>query len=68
MEHAIGTRITLPDGRKAEVVAGVLCSKCIFFPTRKPQKAFCDAVNNHLVKCAAMSREDCRHVYFKEVR
>lgn len=58
MEHAIGTRITLPDGRQAEVVEKVWrCEGCIF----KNEVCF-----NLL--CFAEDRTDQKNIIYKEIK
>lgn len=66
MEHAIGTRITLKDGRKAEVVEGPKqgCGECIF---RKIPK--CPYVKG-VWMCRGLldERTDGKNIIYKEVK
>lgn len=64
MEHAIGTRITLEDGRIAEVVedAGEVCDNCIFnvFDSCLPQ-----GIGGY---CTEEYRTDHKNIIYKEIK
>ena len=68
MEHAIGEIVTLPDGRKAEVVESTkskrysTCHKCVWF-TSYP---ICPAVTLGW-KCSKLDRTDHKNIIYKEV-
>ena len=61
MEHAIGTIVTLPDGRKAEVVEEIVqdsCEGCIYKNVDCP-KDYC---------CNDSDRTDHKNIIYKEVK
>lgn len=65
IEHAIGEIVTLPDGRKAEVVRGK-CSykKCMF-----RAKRLCTIIDDiGFANCAAHARTDHKNVIYKEIK
>lgn len=60
MEHAIGTEIILPDGRKAEVIEDKKCIRC----------AGC-VFDNYMTcgkKCAYLYRKDHKNIIYKEIK
>lgn len=57
MEHRIGEVVTLPDGRKVEVVEGFGCKKCVF------AKCIC---NDRF--CSPTYRTDGKNIIYKEVK
>lgn len=63
MEHKIGTRITLKDGREVKVVEGKGCYGCIFFEYGcvKPL-ILCGGY-----QCAPFYRTDHKNVIYMEV-
>lgn len=61
MEHKIGTVITLPDGRKAKVVAGggvIRCTECVLLAS---------AICSH-VRCRINERDDHKNIIYKEIK
>lgn len=61
MEHAIGEIVTLPDGRKAEVVEGQLdCSGCVFL-LGTAEECF-------EYECLRKYRTDHKNIIYKEVK
>lgn len=61
MEHKIGTHITMPDGRKAEVVeSGEGCGGCIANPFS--YNPLCS-----MKKCHSRNRTDHKNVIYKEI-
>lgn len=59
MEHAIGEVVTLPDGRKVEVVKGnAICTGCL-----------CEEENIEcLGQCASWYRPDHKNIIYKEIK
>lgn len=72
MEHKIGEIVTLPDGRKAEVVEWdghtKRCDNCIFYKMWKaPYREEC--LNPDIyVKCCACERTDGKNIIYKEIK
>lgn len=72
MEHKIGEIITLPDGRKAEVVEwdrqSERCEGCIFYKKWKaPYRE--DCLNTDLsVRCSKIFRSDNKDIIYKEIK
>ncbi len=63
-EHRIGTFITLPDGRKAKVMEGLGCEKCIF-----GADTGCDRERyNVFGLCSSEMRADRKQVIYMEVQ
>lgn len=66
MEHKIGEIITLPDGRKAEVVEDGFCVDCIFHKTLWVQ---CRCRETEYVgQCYRGLRSDHKSIAYKEVK
>lgn len=64
MEHAIGTLITLPDGRKAEVVeVDFTCIGCILYS----DKCMNYKLNGIIGECSP-KRSDHKHIIYKEIK
>lgn len=61
MEHAIGTRITLADGRVVEVVEGKGCQGCIANPFSYDTLCL-------IKKCHSRNRTDHKNIIYKEVK
>lgn len=66
MEHKIGEIITLPDGRKAEVVETPEdnCGKCLF--ARAEEVLDCMDICD--LDCAALHRTDRKNIIYKEIK
>lgn len=58
MEHKIGERITMEDGRVVEVVSGCNCDLCAFGDSDIP----CDP---H--RCSGTLRKDHKNIIYKEI-
>lgn len=74
MEHAIGEIITLPDGRKVEVVEwdgqGGRCDKCIFLVRNEYRygRNCSHPDTNWIVYCSKLLRRDHKNIIYKEVK
>lgn len=63
MEHKIGEIITLPDGRKAEVVEVVSgCRGCIYNPVGECW------LEPHYGECHYLTRTDHKDIIYKEIK
>lgn len=61
MEHAIGSIVNLPDGRKAEVVESpCFCSGCVFLPVT--------AEECFEYECLRKYRSDHKNIIYKEIK
>lgn len=60
MQHKIGTRITLEDGRVVEVTEtrGITCIGCVY------DEDFCDGSR----ACGSRNRTDHKNIIYKEVK
>lgn len=60
MEHKIGEIVTLPDGRKAEVVEDAICVACVE----------CFLFNRDCwdFECRAPKRTDHKYIIYKEIK
>lgn len=69
MEHKLGEIVTLPDGRKAEVVEATrskrysTCYKCIWFASNP----ICPSVSQKW-KCSKQGRTDGKNIIYKEIK
>lgn len=70
MEHAIGSIITLPDGRKAEVVEfnHPWCGECVYHVTPRGCLNPICSETNPTAACGALSRTDHKNIIYKEVK
>lgn len=70
MEHKIGEIVTLPDGRKAEVVArdtiSERCYGCMFWSVFFGCQRYKDKLI--YVRCSAKVRTDHKSVIYKEIK
>ena len=68
MEHKIGEIITLPDGRKAEVVERMFgkynCDDCIFAGVNCIN-AYCLGITKG---CDYMIRTDHKNIFYREIK
>lgn len=63
MEHAIGEIVTLPDGRKAEVMEGGQCVSCCLFGD------LCNYMKwDKSLECSYRSRTDHKNIIYKEIK
>lgn len=62
MENKIGDIVTLPDGRKAEVVESDMatCDGCVY------QETYC--LNLQLRNCGRRLRTDKKNIIYKEIK
>lgn len=65
MEHRIGEVVTLPDGKKAEVVEGY-CRDCVFRKTLW-EKGECWKTD-YIGECGDWSRTDGKNIIYKEIK
>ena len=81
MEHKIGEIVTLPDGRKAEVVDNDLegngCDMCIFSETiKKGEHSYSHCTATYQGKngfawdweCFHLNRTDGKNIIYKEIK
>lgn len=70
MEHAIGTKITLPDGRVVEVVEMVEQDKCegCAFRTNTGKTCWNGKVMQIIGNCDKHLRLDHKNIIYKEVK
>lgn len=64
MEHAIGEIVTLPDGRKAEVVEVNNCHLCIF----NDGELDCICRAHNIGHCTNTFRTDHKNIIYKEIK
>lgn len=62
MEHKIGEVITLPYGRKVEVVEGDGCKDCVF------SDLLCGSFEGIVGSCGDNNRSDHKNIIFKEIK
>lgn len=60
MEHAIGSIVTLPDGRKAKVVEGEKCKDCFLHDLL--------VGDCHMMECRPNHRKDNKNIIYKEIK
>lgn len=70
MEHKIGDIITLPDGRKAEVVEfdHPYCGECVYHVTPRGCSNPIRKENSPASACGALSRTDHKNIIYKEIK
>ena len=65
MENKIGEIVTLPDGRKVEVVDVTGCNGCIY---EHESVRICDELEKALGSCAGKYRTDHKNIIYKEIK